>query len=90
MKRVECTAKGRVQGVGYRLFVLGKANACQVKGWVRNESDGTVRIAAEANERELKEFVRLIKESKFLQRIESLSVDWCEARGEFDSFNIKY
>jgi acylphosphatase len=90
MNRVECTAKGRVQGVGYRLFVLGQANACKVKGWVRNESDETVRIVAEGEKHALEEFVKRIKKSKFLQRIESLSVDWCEAQSEFDSFNVKY
>ncbi len=33
---------GRVQGVGYRDFVRGEADARGLKGWVRNRRDGTV------------------------------------------------
>jgi acylphosphatase len=33
---------GRVQGVGYRDFVRGEAEARGLTGWVRNRRDGTV------------------------------------------------
>lgn len=33
---------GRVQGVAYRAWLCDRAQASQVRGWVRNESDGTV------------------------------------------------
>jgi len=37
---------GRVQGVGFRAFVLRLAAACGVDGWVRNERDGSVGALA--------------------------------------------
>lgn len=33
---------GRVQGVGFRHFVLREGQALELAGWVRNECDGTV------------------------------------------------
>ena len=35
-------AHGRVQGVGFRWYVLREAQALELRGWVRNEGDGTV------------------------------------------------
>jgi acylphosphatase len=33
---------GRVQGVGYRAWLIGMALANGAEGWVRNRTDGTV------------------------------------------------
>jgi acylphosphatase len=33
---------GRVQGIGYRYYVRREAQALELAGWVRNESDGSV------------------------------------------------
>ena len=35
-------ACGRVQGVGFRYYVLRAANALGLDGWVRNRDDGSV------------------------------------------------
>ena len=45
--RLEAIVRGRVQGVGYRYFVLDRALDLGVSGWVANESDGSVRCRAE-------------------------------------------
>jgi acylphosphatase len=36
------TVRGRVQGVGYRAFVVAAAQARGLEGWVRNRRDGSV------------------------------------------------
>jgi acylphosphatase len=33
---------GRVQGVGFRAFVMSRAQARELRGWVRNRRDGSV------------------------------------------------
>jgi acylphosphatase len=38
--------RGRVQGVGFRYFTRAAALRAGVQGWVRNNPDGTVEIAA--------------------------------------------
>jgi acylphosphatase len=37
---------GRVQGVGFRYFVLREAQALALSGWVRNLPDGRVEVLA--------------------------------------------
>lgn len=50
MKRYHIIASGRVQGVGFRYFVLLKANTLNLTGTVRNQSNGNVEIFAQGQE----------------------------------------
>ncbi len=37
---------GRVQGVGFRAFVIARARELALDGWVRNDPDGAVTVLA--------------------------------------------
>ncbi len=47
--RVRVRVVGRVQGVGFRYFVRSRAHALGLRGWVRNEDDGSVVFIAEGS-----------------------------------------
>ncbi len=44
--RLDATVHGRVQGVGFRYFVVREAEALGLAGWVRNLPDGRVEAVA--------------------------------------------
>ena len=46
-KRMFVRVSGRVQGVGFRWFVVGEAERLGLRGWVRNTADGSVEVEAE-------------------------------------------
>ena len=59
MERITAVAKGQVQGVGYRHFIAGCAQATGVHGHVRNLPDGTVEMVAESSPSALADFIRM-------------------------------
>jgi acylphosphatase len=46
---LRATVRGRVQGVGFRQAVVDRARGLGLRGWVRNEEDGSVRVHAEGD-----------------------------------------
>jgi acylphosphatase len=46
METIHLEVSGRVQGVGFRWFVVEKARELRLSGWVKNRLDGNVEIAA--------------------------------------------
>lgn len=52
-RSVHVIISGRVQGVGFRAFVVGEAEALGLDGWVRNRRDGTVEAVFAGDEHEI-------------------------------------
>ncbi len=46
MDSIHLEVSGRVQGVGFRWYVVEMARELRLAGWVKNRPDGNVEIAA--------------------------------------------
>jgi acylphosphatase len=57
IKHLDITVKGKVQGVFYRKATKAVADQLGVRGFVKNESNGDVFIAAEADNTTLEMFM---------------------------------
>ncbi|MFO7256703.1 MAG: acylphosphatase [Bacteroidota bacterium] len=57
MKHLNIRVTGRVQGVYFRASTRDIATKLKLRGFVRNEPDGSVYIEAEGSEEALDEFV---------------------------------
>jgi acylphosphatase len=80
--------QGRVQGVGYRYFVLRQAEALGVAGYARNRADGTVEVVAEASEETLRDFEGRLREGPAFARVEGLERATITPRGD-QGFHIR-
>ncbi|NLF07589.1 MAG: carbamoyltransferase HypF [Pirellulaceae bacterium] len=73
-RRLAITARGVVQGVGFRPFVYNAARSNGLTGWVRNES-GAVRIEVQGGRAAIDAFLDQLRNSPPPQaRIDSLDV----------------
>ncbi len=58
MPTLHVSIEGRVQGVGFRWFVRQCAKRKGISGWVMNNLNGTVEVAAKGGEADLVRFRR--------------------------------
>jgi acylphosphatase len=86
---VEAVVRGRVQGVGYRYFVLRLASRAGLRGWVSNESDGTVRCVAEGPRPALEALLAALRDGPPGARVSSVDEAWLPATGAFDRFGVR-
>jgi len=66
---------GHVQGVGFRWSAANEARNRDIKGFVKNLSDGSVYLEAEGSAIQLNIFVDWCKKGPAFGSVESVSVD---------------
>ena len=77
---------GRVQGVGFRWFVLEAASVENLTGWVRNRPDGDVEVVAEGDAESMERFERAVRRGPARARVDDVSTDILAPTGQFLTF----
>jgi acylphosphatase len=90
MERLQAIVHGDVQGVGFRYFVQRKAQQLGLRGWVRNNDDGTVELVAEGTRRQLEDLKRALEEGPRLARVDRVETKWSEGTGKLDRFELAW
>jgi acylphosphatase len=87
--RLEASVRGRVHGVGFRYFVVSRADRLGLTGWVSNEQDGSVRVVAEGERKDLEALLETLKEGPASALVEYVVEDWLPYTGQWGSFGIR-
>lgn len=92
MKRIKVIVHGLVQGVSFRLYTQAEAQRLNVKGYVKNNPDGTVEIVAEGDDENVQSLVQWAKQGPPSARVSNLDMieDVEISKSNFDAFNIAY
>jgi len=79
---------GRVQGVGFRFFCLNLAKKLQIKGFVKNEFDGSVYLEINKTDK-INFFIENLKKNSpgFIDKI---NINEIEKNINLENFIIKY
>jgi len=78
---VRYIVKGRVQGVGYRYFVLRHAEELGISGFARNQGDGSVEVVAEGGEAALAKLEALLGEGPSFAHVATVEREAVAERG---------
>ncbi len=90
MERLEAVVEGRVQGVSFRYYTRQRAHQLELKGWVRNENDGSVRVLAEGPREALEALLEFLGHGPEGARVESVSPSWSAGQGDLKPFAIAH
>ncbi|MXV51738.1 acylphosphatase [Pedobacter sp. HMF7647] len=74
MKHCNIRITGKVQGVFFRASTKAVADQLSVKGFVRNEKDGSVYIEAEGDDFSIESFLDWCKEGPQKAEVENVEV----------------
>ena len=72
--RQSIIVSGRVQGVGFRFHTRGCARRHHITGWVRNRTDGSVKIEAQGGGKEMAAFRSDIEKGPPLSLVQKCTV----------------
>jgi len=80
----------RVQGVSFRYYTLLEAEQLGVLGFVKNRWDGTVEVVAEGEDRAVRKLLAWLYQGPRWARVEGVEVEWMEAAGVFERFEVRF
>lgn len=87
-KRLHAVVQGRVQGVGFRYFVLDRAQDLGIVGFCRNLWNGDVEVVAEGAEAALQVFLADLHQGPRMSRVDRVHASWHPAAGGYTTFSI--
>lgn len=86
--RVHAVVTGRVQGVGFRYFVVEVARQLGLPGWVRNAGGG-VEVVAEGERPRLEALVAQLELGPSAARVRNVQASYQPATGEYRGFEVR-
>jgi acylphosphatase len=87
-ERLHALVEGRVQGVGFRYFVMTAAQELNLTGWVRNCFDGNVEVTAEGMRKDLETLIFFLRKGPRGSFVSGVSTNWQQATNEFSRFDV--
>lgn len=87
--RLEATVRGRVQGVGFRYFVVRRAIELGLVGWVANAADGSVRCVAEGALENLDALADALGKGPLGAIVDAVDIVRMPGTGRFERFSVR-
>ena len=90
MQELHAWVIGRVQGVGFRYFVIENAVTLGLRGYVRNESNGDVEVLAQGTRPALERLLTLLRRGPSAAYVSEVRMSWGQPTEHLSGFNIRW
>jgi acylphosphatase len=90
MANAHLVVTGYVQGVGFRWWVMRKAQEHGLKGYVRNLYDGDVELEVEGLRGMIVDFIKEVKVGPSSASVTDAAVQWGKYQGKYKGFDIRF
>jgi len=81
---------GRVQGVGFRWFVVDAAEGLNVAGWTRNLPDGSVEVVAQGERETLDALRNVLAEGPRSARVQNVTWEQAAIDPALKGFRVRH
>ncbi|MEA1881563.1 MAG: acylphosphatase [Candidatus Marinimicrobia bacterium] len=87
---VHLIVSGKVQGVGFRWYVVRSGRSLALIGYAKNLPDGNVEVQVEGNKVDIERFIKKLKQGPALSSVENVEMKWISPSNQLKDFNIRY
>jgi acylphosphatase len=88
--RAHLFIRGRVQGVGYRSFVVHLAYSLGLDGWVKNVIGGGVEAVFEGDKAAIEAAIKKCQEGPVMAIVSDIDVNWNDTLEGLSGFDVRY
>lgn len=81
---------GRVQGVGFRYFVVEEAASLGLRGYARNEYNGDVEVLAQGPRPALERLLTLLWQGPPAAYVDNVQVTWRAPTEHISGFHVRW
>jgi acylphosphatase len=89
-QELHAVVHGRVQGVGFRYFVIEKALSLSLRGYTRNTDDGSVEVLAQGTRPALENLLTLLRRGPMAAHVSEVEFDWGEPSTHLSGFHVRF
>jgi len=76
--QLTATVRGSVQGVGFRIYVRGRARRLMLGGFVENMADGSVYVVAAGERAALEQLLSDLRRGPSQAHVSTVEIEWLE------------
>ncbi len=81
---------GWVQGVGFRYFVVEHALALGLRGYARNDRDGSVEVLAQGSRPSLDRLLTLLRQGPPAADVREVHTEWKQPTEHLSGFHVRW